>query len=141
MWFKLFKEQTGAAMIGVTIVVGLTIGTIGSSPYISDTLSPKNNASIYPKNSNGQTYGSALYANSPEEEPDLISVLGDHGKSGYALKQDFYGPEPNTPEEALVYMRNRPKVNKINVYATDGKTIIDTYSIFNPTIIIDVKMR
>ena len=41
----------------------------------------------YPKNINGQTYGSSADATSPETEPELISAIGVDGTAGYVLKR------------------------------------------------------
>lgn len=41
----------------------------------------------YPKNKNGQTYGSAADATSYETGPDLISATGVDGTTGYLLKK------------------------------------------------------
>lgn len=55
----------------------------------------------YPKNKNGQTYGSTADAASPETEPDLISAIGVDGTAGYVLKKDLDGEQPKSPEEAI----------------------------------------
>ena len=41
----------------------------------------------YPKNKNGQTYGSATDTTSPKKEPELISAIGVDGTKGYVLKK------------------------------------------------------
>ena len=46
---------------------------------------------IWPTNEQGQTYGSAGLAKSPDDEPDLIAVASD-GKKGYCYKADLDGP-------------------------------------------------
>ena len=83
----------------------------------------------YDVNASGQTYGSCVYAASIEDYPDLIAVLGDNGKLGYAYKEDFIGEPPSSPEEAGKYMESVNNSTYVprsfNVYESDGKTVID----------------
>ncbi|WP_036746700.1 hypothetical protein [Paenibacillus sp. UNC451MF] len=55
----------------------------------------------YPKNKNGQTYGSATDAASKEAEPELISAIGVNGTKGYVLKKDIDGELPKSPRKPL----------------------------------------
>lgn len=55
----------------------------------------------YAVNTAGQTYGSALFARSREEHPDLISAVGNHGTVGYIYASDLDAGEPITLSEAL----------------------------------------
>jgi hypothetical protein len=65
--------------------------------------SAETTANAYPTNAAGQTYGSAMDASSPGDEPDLIAVLATNGREGYALKEQFNqeGTQPSSPEEAV----------------------------------------
>lgn len=91
-------------------------------------ISPKN--MIYPKNKNGQTYGSAADATSPETEPELISATSVDGTEGYVLKKDIDGEQPKTPEEALAIQNSRPPGGyDIPLYDVDGKTVIGVFHI------------
>ena len=45
---------------------------------------------FYPTNKNGQTYGSAMYADA-HGYPDLILAVGDDGTEGYVTQVDFWG--------------------------------------------------
>lgn len=126
----MFKPNIGrTALLCTALVVGLIAGTIGFSSAKADTLSDQNKAPVYKKNANGQTYGSALYAPNPKTEPDLIQAEDENGTVGYVLKTELEGPTPKTPEEATELMRKTPKVRKINLYASDGKTVIGTFKI------------
>ncbi|MCL2736751.1 MAG: hypothetical protein FWD75_09035 [Propionibacteriaceae bacterium] len=63
----------------------------------------------YEVNQEGLTYGSAAYANSPAEAPDLISAYATNGESGYVYKADLDRasmPAAN-PEQAVQMMRDR----------------------------------
>lgn len=67
---------------------------------------------LYPVNAKGESYGS--YADFSEKgyAPQLISIIGDNGKHGYAYRQQF---------------RTRKPGESIDVYDLNGK-IIDSYS-------------
>ncbi|MEK4510512.1 hypothetical protein EJP82_23655 [Paenibacillus anaericanus] len=84
----------------------------------------------YPKNENGQTYGSAADATSPETEPDLIRAVGVDGTVGYVLKKDLDGEQPKTPEEAIAIQNSRPPDGYDSpLYDVDGKTVIGVFHI------------
>lgn len=86
----------------------------------------------YSVNANGQTYGIGGEANYVEDFPDLIAVRGDNGKSGYVYTSEFFKSPVSCPEEAVAYQKAvdngeyTPKV--LNVYESDGETIIDTFT-------------
>lgn len=67
------------------------------------------------------------------KELDLVAVLGDNGKVGYVRKSDLDGETPSCPEEAIRMQEEREKAGNpprvINVYKTDGVTVIDTFTI------------
>lgn len=85
----------------------------------------------YSVNSSGKSYGtlpgkkSNLPPPSVEEMPDLVAVVGEGNVEGYAYKTELFGEdrEPASPEEALRDQSNR-RVDFINVYESDGKTVI-----------------
>lgn len=85
----------------------------------------------FPKNENGQTYGSSADAISPYTEPDLIIAHGVDGTIGYVMKKDLDGEMPRTPEEALANQRNAPASRTIPLYDVDGKTVIGEFKISN----------
>ena len=135
MWLKSLMGRT--AIIGATLVAGITLGTLSFSPAISTTLSNQSQAPapVFPKNENGQTYGSDLYCTSPETGPDLISAKGVHGTDGYVLSVDLYGLMPKTPQEALAQQQKAGSVRKIPLFAADGKTVIGTFNIVTGKVI------
>ncbi len=86
----------------------------------------------YNINENGESYGTAQDA--PDgKEPDLVAVLGDNGNVGYARSSDIDGEMPSCPEEAVRMQEEREKAGNpprvINVYKSDGVTVIDTFTI------------
>ncbi|NOU70708.1 hypothetical protein GC098_04560 [Paenibacillus sp. LMG 31458] len=83
---------------------------------------------IYPKNKNGQTYGSVTDATSPETEPELISAIGVDGTKGYVLKKDIDGEQPKSPEEAISIQNSRSQGGRdIPLYDVDGETVIGVF--------------
>lgn len=84
----------------------------------------------YPKNKNGQTYGSSADATSPETEPELISAIGVDGTEGYVLKKDIDGEQPKSPEEAIAIQNSRsPGGRDIPLYGVDGETVIGVFRV------------
>lgn len=85
----------------------------------------------YSVNENGQTYGVLSNSVYVEDNPRLVGAIGDNGKKGYVYFEDLIaGPE--TPEEAKKYRMAVESGNyvpkSINVYESDGKTVIDTFT-------------
>ncbi len=95
----------------------------------------------YPVNAQGQTYGASdvAYENLPEGVsggevadylPDLILVQNSDGVEGYVLKADFLPQTPTSPEEALEMQESGAFSRKeVPMYASDGVTVLGTYSI------------
>ena len=86
----------------------------------------------YQINENDQTYGTAPDSVYPEDYPDLISVIGDNGKQGYLYKEDYFGDIAMSPEEAVKITEAQRsgtyEPRTLNVYASDGKTVLDTFT-------------
>ena len=86
----------------------------------------------YQINENDQTYGTAPDSVYPEDYPDLISVIGDNGKQGYIYKEDYFGDIAMSPEEAEKIAEAQRsgtyEPRTLNVYASDGKTVLDTFT-------------
>lgn len=83
----------------------------------------------YKVNANGQSYGIGAAAEYVEDLPDLVAAVGDNGVEGYVYASELL-KSPSNPTEALEYKRKIdsgeyvPAV--INVYESDGKTVVDT---------------
>ncbi|MCF8011727.1 MAG: hypothetical protein K9L17_07290 [Clostridiales bacterium] len=127
MWLKSLAGRI--LIICVTLVGGFAVGMLGFGPAIANTLPNQNQEPIYPKNENGQTYGSDAKATSIETEPDLILAEGVDGTKGYVRSIDLNGPEPKTPKEALAMQHKAESVREINLYDVDGKTVIGKFEI------------
>jgi len=121
---KMLKGRLLYGSLILIVIMGLTL-TVLAMGADSDKFSI---------NENGETYGSAANATSPKTEPDLISVLGTGGKSGYVKKSDLYKDDFQTEEEMEYYMAEvfgkGPRY--IPVYESDGKTVIDEFMIGVP---------
>jgi hypothetical protein len=93
-------------------------------------ISGAKNMNFYPKNKNGQTYGSATDATSPETVPELISAIGVDRTQGYVLKKDIDGEQPKSPEEAIAIQNSRsPGGRDIPLYDVDGENIIGVFHV------------
>lgn len=124
--YMLKKDYLGERGLIVSLydIDGKTI--IGS--IRSDAMNPK--APIYPKNENGQTYGSGADASSPETVPDLIRAIGVDGTEGYLLREDLDGELPKSPEEAIEIQNSRPSGGRdIPLYDVDGETVIGVFHV------------
>lgn len=114
----------------VFLIAGILVGAVvfaSANTYLNQGLAP---APVYPVNESGQTYGSGLYATSPETEPDLMKAYGVDGTLGYVLSVDLIGEMPKTPEEAIAQQKKTAgKVRLIPLYDIDGKKIIGEFAI------------
>ena len=71
------------------------------------------------KNEEGLTYGpDALGA-------DLIAVISDQGEKGYIYRSDYEAADIKMLEKT----ENREKGRVLNVYQSDGKTVIGTFTL------------
>lgn len=83
----------------------------------------------YKINANGQSYGIGAHAEYVSDLPDLVAAVGDNGVEGYVYASEFL-KSPANPTGALEYKKKIesgeyvPAV--INVYESDGKTVVDT---------------
>lgn len=63
-------------------------------------------ADVYPTNELGMSYGSAVHAETYEDEPDLIAVIAASGEQGYVRRDDLHEAErpASNPDEAVRFM-------------------------------------
>lgn len=118
-------------LIFAVFMISVSSGS-GLSQYtnVKNTMNQFHITSLYPKNKNGQTYGSSVYATSLETEPDLILATGVDGTEGYLLKKDMEGELPKTPEEAIAMQNSRsPEGRDIPLYDKDGETVIGVFRV------------
>ncbi|QPR68139.1 hypothetical protein MHB44_18665 [Lysinibacillus sp. FSL H8-0500] len=82
----------------------------------------------YAVNENGLTYGTDFYAESLEDSPDLVAVIGTNGVEGYVYAKELY-PELTTFDEVTAYINSGQQSYTVPVYAEDGVTIVDSFTI------------
>lgn len=87
-------------------------------------------AEHYGINANGDTYGSSAWATGTADEPDLILAESDDGKIGYIYADDLDVGAPESPEKAAEWCEEH-KDYTINVYESDGETIIGEFTVGN----------
>ena len=134
--FKIIVLAATVATSIATVFVGFSaLASTSSSTFIyadkEHTVLPESEPPVYGVNQNGETYGSSAYARTYEEEPDLIAAIGDNGEKGYIRRSESEEEDPSSPEEALRIQNERanqpPRI--IPLYAEDGITVLDTFTI------------
>jgi len=139
------KKKFKSIISGVTVAAGLVVGFAGFSVFANSSSSPfiyadqeqkvllNTKAPTYSINQSGETYGSAMYARTESEMPDLAAAIGDNGVLGYIRLSESMGEMPSSPEEAIA-MQNRRSTQAplvVSLYAEDGITVLDTFTISN----------
>lgn len=136
------KKSFNFAVIAISLVAGFSAVSIPLVYAGKDSVVMYHDAEMtqpvehthseYEVNENGQTYGIGD-ANYVEDLPDLQCAIGDNGIKGYIYTEDLlHKGAPKNPEEAVALMESKangtyvPKV--INVYESDGVTVIDTFT-------------
>lgn len=94
----------------------------------------------------GELFYSKSHLSIKQKEPEtnLIPAIGINGVEGYVYESDIYGEQPNTPEEAMEYMKSlsaeilmskkeeQEYLRYIPLYKNDGVTIIGKFGISYP---------
>lgn len=107
---------------------GYNTYTSNASPRVQRSSVPMILEEPYEVNDNGLTYGSGFYAESLEESPDLMKVIGENGVEGYVYSKDI-NLELNTLDEVLDYINSGQLDYVVPVYEKDGITTVDTFEI------------
>lgn len=97
----------------VTAVASADTGTTGE---------PRPRIGGWPEDANGD---GVISDTGDERIPELIKASGDNGVSGYVRYEDTNGPQPSNPTEAVAISG---KAYVIPVYAADGITVVDWYT-------------
>ncbi len=133
------KKILSSALVALSLLAGFSAASIPlvyaqkeSAVVYNDagmTETEKHVDGNYKANASGQTYGNAVDSVYIEDLPDLVSVIGDNGKEGYVYTHELFD-SPSSPEEAMKEqeaIENGSYVPKVlNVYNSDGTTVIDT---------------
>lgn len=81
-------------------------------------------------NAYGEVYGSEIFLEQLGVEADLIQARGNNGNVGYVKNSDLnFGDDVETPNDAVA-VTARAMDRSIPVYASDGKTVIDTFTVY-----------
>lgn len=81
------------------------------------------------RNTRGETFGTQKEDGS---QPDLQAATATNGAKGYLRQSELdaaHGPGPTTPEEAAVYDDLPVVVVQIDVYASDGITVVGQFDV------------
>jgi hypothetical protein len=128
MKLKMKLIKCGVVAVGLAIGAGAVLA-VGSLISVEDH-EPVYTPYTYEINENGESLGDA--ASNREEMPDLIRVDGKNGIEGYARAADLFDREP-TPYEFVTEVSGviitKEGTYDINVYAEDGVTVIDTFTV------------
>lgn len=128
---------TYGVVASFALIAAATLMGCSPSSSVSASSAPANSASApsssWPTNASGQTYGTA----DGKESPDLIAAVATNGLEGFVFRKDLDEATGATaaktfksPEEALLWQENnqgRPRA--IDVFASDGTTLIGTFTI------------
>lgn len=119
---KIAAYATGLILVLVGAVAGSAIAEVGEQNQ--STPIP------YMTNATGQSFGSNAMSGSPESDPDLVLVVGDHGTEGYVNSQELNPPLPTSPDQAVKEQTAPGEIEAVlPVYRSDGVTVIDTFTI------------
>lgn len=119
------RSRRVAVWSGVALVAGVATGATSFAIAADASSTP----SPFKVNASGQTYGTIAQSVSPDAEPDLVLTVGDNGKTGYTYSRDLNSPDPKSPAEAAERSKQTGVV-VVPVYDVDGKTQIDTFTMY-----------
>ncbi|MHA3725322.1 hypothetical protein ACXR2T_15775 [Leucobacter sp. HY1910] len=119
---KVKKSILASAVVVSGIAVGTLIGSVSGAAFADDP-------SEYKTNSNGLTLGTVLDAEELGVYPDLVFATATNGEEGYVFNAELEGETPKSPEEAATWNETHNVDRVINVYASDGETVIGEFLI------------
>jgi hypothetical protein len=117
-----------AAVVGIgALLLGVAVGLVGvhelrakadATETTSTDTGPRPAIGGWPKDANGD----GVVSDSGDERiPELIRAVGDNGTLGYVRYEDYTGPQPSNPQQAL----EMPMSRVIPVYSADGSNVVD----------------
>jgi hypothetical protein len=89
---------------------------------------------------NGKTLGTFPVEDvyfTDDDLPDFLGVFSDYGQQGYIRKEDYIGPQPSSPAEALAM----PETRVVPVFAEDGETVIGQFTFGDRVPVDDEKVQ
>lgn len=110
-------------------LAGVIMGSFIFAAASNENTSQDNKQKVeFAKNAFGETYGSGAVVDSFKDWPDLVQAYGVDGMIGYIRKSEFDEDMPKSPEEAIS-KQNKQETRVINLYESDGKTVIGKFEI------------
>jgi hypothetical protein len=117
---------TSSLLAALCLLGSFTLGLVTADEAVSGPDAGAGANEPFPVNDAGQTYGSDFGSKS---RPDLVLARGDHGKHGYVKAAEVYYDPVVTLEDAQREAAKPPEPRTINLYAQDGTTVIDTFTL------------
>lgn len=123
--------------LGIVLGLGLVVlAGAGAAVAVNAAGTPESKSSVLIEKVDGAglSYGRVLPNEGQsirvDEIPDMIAAVGDSGIAGYVANAelDAADPEPTSPAHALELQEQRTE-KRVPVYAADGKTIVDYFTI------------
>ena len=146
---KAARKVFSVPVVAVVTMAGIATGAVVGATYVSQDSTPAGISSTpdaepspgrvpnYPVNAVGQSYGQIEIDVLPEFEPDLILATATNGREGYietAELDAITGANVSSPEEAVAWQLEQdaasPKPTTINVYESDGSTVVGSFLVF-----------
>lgn len=94
---------------------------------------PADDPTAWPVNAFGESYGNALYATSPQDEPDLLTATSTEGARGYVRRTELEAADGTAPlRQGAVpgALPSRDAADRtVAVYQLDGRTEIGRFLI------------
>ncbi len=121
-----YNSYTGFKSPNLSIVSAKSASTTTNSEVINDLMLQ----TVYAKNSNGETYGSAISEYTIGVEPDLINAVGTNGVEGY-VRADDLNPNVSSIAEAIKLTGKSGSNRKITLYDADGTTVLGKFDLIS----------
>lgn len=133
---KLNRRAWAASVAGLMLVCGAGGALVGGQMAEANNQSQSERTRQAPAqthpvkhefsvNDRGLTYGATAEDGT---DPDLILAEANNGLLGYVYREDLMGPAYMSPQEAYAAIRqNAGEARVINVYKTDGVTVIGEF--------------
>lgn len=121
-----------AACAGVVAAISLTAAAASTSDRAAQV-----GLHVEGRTDEGLTYGKILPGDGTVPADvmlDLVAAGGDSGKAGYVRESDLLSglSEPTSPDEAVAMAAQSRRPRTVPLYASDGRTVIDTFTINAP---------
>lgn len=125
------RSLIAAGALGAGAIGGVVSASLATASGSTHLPAPSRQVvTHWSTNAHGQTFGSALKAVSPADEPDLIQAIATNGHTGYVYRTALEGDMPTTPAQALAQQAAEEGHDQtVPVYESDGVTQIGVFVI------------